>query len=181
MKPKQPIESLILDVRSQKVMLDNDLAELYGVTTKVFNQAVKRNFDRFPEDFCFRLTAEELQILLGTASDGTAGPMWSQFVTTSKKRRISHPPYAVTEHGAIMAATILNSPQAVAMSVYVVRAFVQMREQIAANVEVLKRLAEIDKTLLKHDKSLQIIWAQLQPLLVPAPQPSKRRIGFRPE
>ena len=79
-----------------------------------------------------------------------------------------------------MAATVLNSPEAVSMSVYVVRAFIQMREQIAANAEVLKRLAEIDKTLLKHDKSLQIIWAQLQPLLHPPPEPPRKRIGFKP-
>ena len=189
MKSKQPIESLIIDVRSQKVMLDNDLAELYGVTTKVFNQAVKRNSERFPEDFCFKLTAEEWAVLkstpeisiVKTKGDPASELNRSQFVTGSQRHRDPrYLPYAFTEHGAIMAATVLNSPQAVAMSVYVVRAFVQMREQIAANVEVLKRLAEIDKTLLKHDKSLQIIWAQLQPLLTPAPPPPKRRIGFMP-
>jgi hypothetical protein len=87
-------------------------------------------------------------------------------------------PYAFTEHGAIMAATVLNSPRAVSMSLYIVRTFIQMREQIAANVEVLKRLAEIDHTLLKHDKSLQVIWRQLQPLLRPPPAPGKRQIGF---
>ena len=79
-----------------------------------------------------------------------------------------------------MAATVLSSPEAVTMSVYVVRAFIQMREQIAANAEVLKRLAEIDKTLLKHDKALQVVWTQLQPLLAPPPAPKKRRIGFHP-
>lgn len=87
-------------------------------------------------------------------------------------------PYVFSEHGAIMAATVLNSPEAVTMSVYVVRAFIQMREQIAANAEVLKRLAEIDQTLLEHDKSLQIIWRELQPLLSPPPAPPKPQIGF---
>ena len=87
-------------------------------------------------------------------------------------------PYAFTEHGAIVAATVLNSAEAVTMSLYVVRAFIQMRERIAANAEVLKRLAEIDQTLLKHDKSLQIIWRELQPLLTPPPAPPKRQIGF---
>jgi hypothetical protein len=87
-------------------------------------------------------------------------------------------PYAFTEHGAIMAASVLNSPEAVAMSVFVVRAFVQMREQLAANAEILKRLAEIDKTLLEHDRALHAIWQQLQPLLVPPPDPPKRKIGF---
>ncbi len=87
-------------------------------------------------------------------------------------------PHAFTEHGAIMAASVLNSPEAVAMSVLVVRAFVQMRERLAANAEIIKRLAEIDKTLLEHDQSLGTIWQQLQPLLAPPPDPPKRKIGF---
>ncbi len=104
---------------------------------------------------------------------------WSQFATSSKRHRGSaYRPTAFTEHGAIMAATVLNSPAAVAMSVFVVRAFIQMREQLVANAAILKRLAEIDKALLQHDKSLQIIWSELQPLLVPPPDPPRRRIGF---
>lgn len=95
-----------------------------------------------------------------------------------RHRGAAYRPTAFTEHGAIMAATVLNSAEAVSMSVYVVRAFIQMREQITANIGILKRLAEIDKTLLKHDKSLQIIWTQLQPLLQPPPDPPKRKIGF---
>ena len=94
-------------------------------------------------------------------------------------QNIKYLPHAFTEHGAIMAATILNSPEAVAMSVFVVRAFMQMREQLAANAAILKRLAEIDKTLLEQDSALGIIWAKLQPLLAPLPEPPKRRIkGF---
>jgi hypothetical protein len=90
-------------------------------------------------------------------------------------------PFAFTEHGAIMAATILNSPEAVAMSVFVVRAFLQMREQLAANAAILKRLAEIDRTLLEHDSALRAIWTKLQPLLAPPPEPPRRRIkGFNP-
>lgn len=87
-------------------------------------------------------------------------------------------PYAFTEHGAIMAATVLNSSEAVKMSVFVVRAFVRMREHLATNAAILKRLAEIDKTLLEHDQALGVIWQQIQPLLHPAPEPPKRRIGF---
>lgn len=202
MKPKQPIESLILNLRGQKVILDADLAELYGVPTKVFNQAVKRNMDRFPEDFMFQLTALEwgnLKSQFATLSlealqnEGRA-PNWSQIATvspgnspmrsqivTASKRNVRHRPRAFTEHGAIMAATILNSPEAVAMSVFVVRAFVQMREQLAANAAILKRLAEIDKTLLEHDSALRSIWNKLQPLLAPPPAPPKRRIGFNRE
>jgi hypothetical protein len=93
-------------------------------------------------------------------------------------QNIKYLPHVFTEHGAIMAATVLNSPEAVSMSVFVVRAFVQMREHILANTDVLKRLAEIDKTLLKHDRSLQIIWQEIQPLLTPPPAAPTRKIGF---
>jgi hypothetical protein len=107
-------------------------------------------------------------------------PNWSQFVTSSKRHRgTAYRPFAFTEHGAIMAATVLNSPEAVAMSVFVVRAFLQMREQLAANAAILKRLAEIDKTLLSHDHALRAIWIKLQPLLAPPPDPPRRRIGFQ--
>ncbi|MSU57130.1 MAG: ORF6N domain-containing protein [Pedosphaera sp.] len=190
MKPKKPIESLILNLRGQKVILDADLAELYDVPTKRLNEQVKRNADRFPQDFIFQLTAQEwssLKSQIATSSlekPQTEGivPNWSQFATSSKRHRgAAYRPTAFTEHGAIMAATILNSPEAVAMSVFVVRAFVQMREQLAANAAILKRLAEIDKTLLEHDSALRSIWAKLQPLLAPPPQPPKRRIGFNPE
>jgi hypothetical protein len=190
MKPKKPIESLILTLRGLKVILDADLAELYDVPTKVFNQAVKRNADRFPEDFMFQLTAQEWSNLksqiatssLETTQNEGVAPNWSQFVTSSKRHRgAAYRPIAFTEHGAIMAATVLNSPEAVAMSVFVVRAFMQMREQLAANAAILKRLAEIDKTLLEHDRGLRTIWTKLQPLLAPPPEPPRKRIkGFNP-
>ena len=112
-------------------------------------------------------------------SEGSV-PNWSQFVTRSKRHRgAAYRPFAFTEHGAIMAATVLNSPEAVAMSVFVVRAFMQMREQLAANAAILKRLAEIDKTLLEHDSALRTVWTKLQPLLAPPPEPPRRRIGFQ--
>jgi hypothetical protein len=169
MKPKKPLESLILTIRGHKVLMDADLAEIYGVPTKVFNQAVKRNAERFPEDFCFRLTVEEAKAVLRSRS---------QIVTLKRGQNLKYLPHAFTEHGAIMAAMVLNSPQAVTMSVYVVRAFMQMREQLAANAAILKRLAEIDKTLLAHDQSLRVIWQKLQPLLLPPADPPKRAIGF---
>ena len=102
----------------------------------------------------------------------------SQFVTLKRGQNIKYLPHAFTEHGAIMAATVLNSPEAMAMSVFVVRAFMQMREQLAANAAILKRLAEIDKTLVEHDSALRVIWTKLQPLLAPTPEPPRRRIGF---
>ena len=166
MKPPRPIASLILEVRGRKIMIDADLAEIYGVATKVLNQAVARNTDRFPADFVFRLTPKEKMEVV-TNCDHLARLKFSPVL-----------PRAFTEHGAIMAATVLNSPQAVAMSVYVVRAFIRMREQLAANAAILKRLAEIDKTLLQHDAALRDISHKLLPLLQPAPEPPKRRIGF---
>jgi len=143
LKLKKPIESLILTIRGQKVILDADLAYLYDTSTKVLNQAIKRNIERFPEDFLFRLTENEKTEVV-TNCDHLARLRFSPKL-----------PFAFTEHGAIMAATILNSPEAVAMSVFVVRAFLQMREQLASNAAILKRLAEIDRTLLEHDSALR--------------------------
>ena len=160
------IEPLILTLRNQKVILDADLAEIYGVPTKRLNEQIKRNADRFPEDFMFRLTEAEKSEVVANCDHLV-------------RVKFSHQlPAAFTEHGAIMAATVLNSPEAVAMSVFVVRAFIRMREQLAANAAILKRLAEIDKTLLEHDRALGVIWEQLQPLLAPLPEPPKRQIGF---
>jgi hypothetical protein len=166
MNDLKPIEPLILTLRGQRVILDADLAEIYGVSTKALNQAIKRNADRFPNDFMFRLTEVE-KIEVVTNCDHLQRLKFSpQF------------PYAFTEHGAIMAASILSSPTAVAMSVFVVRTFVQMRERLIANTEILKRLAEIDKTLLEHNEALSVIWAQLQPLLAPPDDLPKKQLGF---
>jgi hypothetical protein len=190
-KPKKPIGSLIFNLRRQKVILDADLAELYGVPTKRLNEQVKRNTDRFPLDFMFQLTVNELKNLKSqivtanleaTQIEGVV-PNWSQFATSPKRHRgAAYRPYAFTEHGAIMAATVLNSPEAVAMSVFVVRAFMQMREHLVANVAIFKRLAEIDNTLLKNDSELRAIWRKLQPLLARPPELPPRRIkGFNPD
>ncbi len=180
MKPKKPIESLIFTLRGQKVILAPDLADLYGVETRGLNQAVKRNADRFPEDFVFQLSAGEFSALkdAGTATSDGRVALRSQNVILEQGRHAKYPPYAFTEHGSIMAAMVLNSPEAVAMSVFVVRAFMLMREQLVANATILKRLAEIDTTLLEHDSALRAIWAKLQPLLAPPPDPPRRRIGF---
>lgn len=166
MNPPNSIETRILTIRGHNVIIDADLAELYGVPTKALNQAIKRNMDRFPDDFIFRLTKEE-KLEVVTNCDHLARLKYARAL-----------PWAFTEHGAIMAAMVLNSPEAVSMSVYVVRAFIQMREQIAANTAILKRLAEIDKTLLKHDSALRDIYQKLLPLLKPPPDPAKWRIGF---
>jgi hypothetical protein len=162
------VESVIIELRGRKVILDNDLARIYGVATKAFNQAVKRNSTRFPDDFLFRLTPAEVAALNR-----------SQFVTGSQRHRDPRfLPWAFTEHGALMAANILNSPRAVAMSVYVIRAFIKIREQLAANAAILKRLAEIDKKLIIHDVTLREILQKLRPLLEPPPAEPKPEIGF---
>ena len=185
----EPLEQLIFTIRNQRVILDADLAKLYGVTTKVFNQAVKRNADRFPSDFAFQLTSAEVANLrsqIVTSSLEATEPQkedanWSQIVTSSHGGR-RYLPWAFTEHGALMAANILRSERAVEMSVFVVRAFVRLREQITANQTILKRLAEIDKTLLQHDSAVRDLYRKLLPLLQPPPpEKPKRRIGFRRE
>lgn len=168
MNPIRTLEILILNLRGQKVLLDADLAAIYGLPTKALNQAVKRNADRFPEDFCFQLSTEEWEALNR-----------SQIVTGSQKHRDPRfLPRAFTEHGALMAANVLNSPEAVKMSVHVVRAFIKQRELIAGQADILKKLAQIDATLLQHDEALRIIWQELQPLLAPQPEPPKPEIGF---
>ena len=161
---------LIHTIRGVRVILASDLARLYAVPTKRLNEAVKRNKVRFPTDFMFQLTRlEGLEILR------------SQIATLRRPhgQHEKYAPYAFTEHGAIMAANVLNSAQAVAMGVFIVRAFVQQREVIAANDAILKRLAEIDKALLLHDKALRDIYQKLLPLLQPPQEPPRPPIGFR--
>ncbi len=164
------VEDLIFVVRGQKVILDRDLAALYGVITVRFNQAVKRNRNRFPEDFCFQLTREELSGLI------------SQNVISNRGRGgVRKIPWVFTEHGAIMAATILNSPKAVQMSVFVVRVFAKMRERLQMTHIMEKRLAVIEKKLMLHDSSLRDLYDRIRPLLLPPPEKSKKKIGFLEE
>lgn len=149
--PDQGIDDLIREIRGQKIILDTDLARVYSVTTKAFNQAVKRNLARFQVDFMFRLTGGEVDQVLRqivTASSATTR-MRSQSVTASK-RNVRYLPYAFTEHGALQAANILNSAQAVKMSLYVIRAFVKSRDELAANSAMEKR----SRRLITHSSSM---------------------------
>lgn len=158
----------ILIVRGQRALLDSDIATLYGVTTKALNQAVKRNAERFPEDFMFRLLRTETEALNR-----------SQVVTGSQKHRDPRfAPFAFTEHGAIMAATILNSPRAVEMSVYVVRAFVRLRDILASNKELARRLDQLERKLTTHDQAILSILKAIRELVPPPPEPKRRGIGF---
>ena len=171
----------IYPVRGQRVMLDADLARLYGVSTKRLNEALRRNRRRFPADFAFDLAAAEYSNLRSqnaTSSsqsiDSTAESPNSDSPHGGRRYR----PWVFTEHGALMAANVLRTDRAIRMGIFVIRAFVRLRERIIANASILKRLAEIDGTLLQHDAALRDIYRKLLPLLQPPPEPPKRRIGF---
>jgi len=168
--PLEQIESKILLIRNQNVILDSDLADLYGVTTKVFNQAVKRNEKRFPKDFMFKLTRQEFTHLR------------SQIVTSNVGRGgRRYMPNVFTEHGAIMAATILNASKAIEISVYVVRAFVKMRHLGKVNIEIESAFEEIRQKLDCHDEDIGTLFEMLQMLLISSKTHSKKsnkKIGF---
>lgn len=176
----------ILSIRGQRVVLDADLARLYGVPTKRFNEAVKRNAKRFPKDFAFQLAREEfirMRSQFATTSQGGAAggeANWSQFATSSKasRRGKAYRPWAFTEHGAVMAANVLRSEKAVAMSVYVVRAFVKMRDELATSAVILRRLADVDKKLVTQDVILRDIYEKLRPLLTPPREKPPKEMGF---
>jgi len=160
------VEARILAIRGENVILDSDLAAAYGVTTAILNQAVKRNEARFPEDFRFQLNGEEFVNLI------------SQFVTSSSghggRRKL---PWVFTEHGALMAATILNSPRAIEMSVFIVRAFVRLREYARGHTEITARLDAIERRVTGHDDDLREMFDALRALLSPSSR-SSRKIGF---
>lgn len=163
--PIEIIEKKILLIRGEKVMLDSDLAELYGVPTKAFNQAVKRNKERFPDDFMFQLTKIEKDEVV-TNCDHLARLKFSPNL-----------PFAFTEHGAIMAATILNSPIAVQTSIQVVRTFVRLRQMLASNAELSRKLNALEK---KYDAQFKMVFDAIRQLMTP-PAPKRRQIGFHRE
>ena len=165
--PIEFIENKIYLIRDKKIMLDSDLAELYSVSTKRLNEQVRRNIDRFPEDFMFVLTKEE------------ADSLRSQFATLKKGRgqHSKYLPYAFTEYGAIMAATILNSSRAVEMSIFVVRAFVKLREMLISHKDLKHKIEEMEK---KYDSQFKIVFNAIKELMTPAEKPA-RKIGFKTE
>ena len=173
-------------MRKQKVVLDADLAKLYGVPTFRLNEAVKRNAERFPSEFSFVITSQEVAVLrsqIAILDKAQSEALRSQIVTLKAGGRGEHRKYAprvFTEHGALMAATVLRSERAIQMSVYLVRAFVEMRDALLANATILKRLAEIDHRLVEHDSVLREIIERLQPLLdaPPVEDDAKPKIGY---
>jgi len=161
------VESRILILRRQRVILDADIAALYGVTVKRLNEQVKRNLERFPSDFMFQLTEKE------------HGALRSQIATSKRSRGgRRYTPYAFTEHGAIMAATVLNSERAVRMSVFVVRAFVRLREMLATNRRLAGKIYELENRLDTHDSTIQDLIEAINELMTPE-EPSRVRIGFQ--
>ena len=165
--PAFAVESRILILRRQKVILDVDLAELYGVTVKRLNQQVARNLERFPSDFMFQLNSKEhksLRLQFATSNKGRGGRRYA--------------PYAFTEHGAIMPATVLNSARAVQMSVFVVRAFVRLREMLATNRRLAGKIYELENRLDTHDSVIQDLIEAIKELMTPE-EPSRIRIGFQ--
>jgi hypothetical protein len=160
------VESRILVLRGQRVILDTDLAELYGVEARQLNQQVKRNSKRFPLEFRFQISQPEFTILRSQnviSSEGHGGRRYR--------------PHVFTEHGAIMAATVLNSERAIEMSIFVVRAFTRMRKVLAANRQIVSKLAELEGHLENHDIEIQQLMDAIRELMAPAP-PNRRRIGF---
>lgn len=169
--PVEHITQSILFLRGQRVILDRELAAIYGVETRALNQAVKRNGERFPEDFMFQLTAEEVELSRSQ----------TVILNPGRGQNIKYLPYAFTEHGAIQAANILSSPRAIEMGVYVVRAFVKLRELLSSNRELARRFAQLetrlDKKLTEQDRAIGAILSAIRELMHP-PVPKRRPIGF---
>ena len=168
MQPLERISAKTLQVRGRKVILDSDLAVLYGVETRVLLQAVRRNAERYPPDFLFTLSNHEVAVLRSQSVISSASAHGGR-----RNARL-----AFTEHGAIMAAAVLNSPLAIQMSVYVVRAFVQFRDALAAGGEIAKRLDQLERKVGTHDRAILEILGALRALTKPAEVPKRRRIGF---
>jgi hypothetical protein len=163
------IESLILTVRGLRVLLDSDLARIYGVTTIRLNEQFRRNLARFPQDFAFHLTREEFTNLR------------SQFAISSLHGGRRYLPWVFTEHGALMLASILNSPIAVEASIRVVRAFVLMREQLVANKEFARKLSELESRVGGHDEAIADLFEAIRQLVEPPLPEDRPKIGFMRE
>ncbi len=167
--PQERIEKAILLIRGHKVMLDKDLAELYGVATKVLNQAVKRNLSRFPDDFMFQLTPEEDDALR------------SQFVTLKPGRgkHRKYLPYAFTEHGVAMLSSVLNSDRAIEVNIAIMRAFVRLRQIMSTHKDLARKLADLERKLGEHDDKFAVVFEAIRQLMAPpSTTQKKQKIGF---
>jgi len=177
---KMAVEEIILTVRGERVILDHDLARLYGIPTKALNQAVRRNLDRFPSDFVFRLNLQEVTGLRSQSVTSNSTVDRSQSVISLRGGRRSLP-HAFTEHGALMAANVLRSPQAIEMSLFVVRAFVRLRRSLVQHADLARKLEALEK---KYDAQFKVVFDAIRQLVAPPSVPPVRqrpRIGFRVE
>jgi hypothetical protein len=163
--PMERIESCILSIRGERVMLDTDLAKLYEVEIKVLNQAVKRNLDRFPGDFCFQLTVAESNNL---------NRLRSQIVTLKRGKHRKYPPYVFTEQGVAMLSSVLHSPRAVQVNIEIMRAFVRLRRMLASHAGLARKLATLEK---KYDPQFKVVFDAIRQLMSP-PETKRREIGF---
>jgi hypothetical protein len=172
--PLDVVQNKILVIRDQRVLLDSDLAELYGTTTKRLNEQVRRNRDRFPEDFMFRLGKEEFAALRShlATSNGDEGK-----VATPQRGGRRYPPNVFTEYGAIMVANVLNSPRATEASIFVVRAFVRLRDYLASTTRLAQKLNELESQVDTHDAAIRTLVSEIQKLLSPNVK-KKRPVGF---
>jgi len=164
------IDGLILIIRGRKVILAMDIATLYGVETRIVNQAVRRNVDRFPEDFMFQLTWEETEILNDNKEIGSR----SQFVILNRGRNIKYRPFAFTEEGVAMLSSVLKSPRAVCVNIEIMRAFVRLRQLLSTHSDLARKLAAIEK---KYDHQFKVVFDAIREMMNP-PVPKKRPIGF---
>jgi hypothetical protein len=184
MIPLHRIENRIVLIRGERVMLANDLAALYGVATKALNQAVKRNIDRFPDDFMFQLTKEEHEVVANcdqlSKTSAESRNLRSQIVTSSWGGARRALPYAFTEHGVIMAANLMRSPRAVQVSIYIVRAFVKLREVLSTHKELSRRLDELERKVKKHDGQIVALIEAIRQLMN-EPATPRKPIGFQTE
>jgi predicted amino acid-binding ACT domain protein len=185
--PIEQIDEMIRTIRGTRVTLDSDLAKIYGVPTFRFNEAIKRNRHRFPEDFMFQLTREEFNSLKSQIAMSGRQNSSQIAMSSSKHRGAAYRPYAFTEHGALQAANVLRSSRAVQMSVFVIRAFVKMRETLRAAPELARKLAALEKKLTArldvHEAAIVQVLQEVMQILnppPPLPEPAKPRIGFTP-
>jgi ORF6N domain len=169
--PIERIEKAIYLIRGEKVMLDRDLATLYGVTTKVFNQAVKRHVERFPPDFMFQLTMEEARAWW---LDTMPEPLRSQSVTLKRGQHLKYRPHAFTEHGILMLSSVLNSERAIQVNIEIMRSFVRLRQMLASNSGLSRRLDELES---KYDRQFKVVFDAIRQLMSPPPR-SRKQIGF---
>ena len=184
--PIERIAQAVRWVRGEKVLLDFDLAALYGVAAKTLNQAVKRNAARFPEDFMFQLNAEETHFLRSqsvtsksqTIDSQRIPQSWSQFVTSSRKYRGErYRPYAFTEQGVAMLSSVLNSERAVKVNIAIMRAFVRLRQTLETNRELARKFEQLERRVGKHDEEIAAILEAIRQLMAPSEKP-RREIGF---